>query len=118
MNQRIKILRKDLNLNQEEFASKLGIARSHISSIENGARTLTERTIKDICREFNVNESWLRTGKGEMFKEMNSDEELALLMGKIIGNDNQFVKDAMLALARLDEKDWDFIKHLMDKIKK
>jgi transcriptional regulator with XRE-family HTH domain len=72
MNERIKILRQVLEINQNDLGLKIGVARSHISSIENGARVLTDRTIKDICREFNVNEDWLRYGTGEMFIETDT----------------------------------------------
>lgn len=72
MNNRIKALRKNLNLNQGEFADKLKLSRSHISSLENGVREITERIVFDICREFNVNEEWLRTGEGEMFVQSNT----------------------------------------------
>lgn len=67
MNNRLKSLRKHLGFNQDEFSKKMKISRSHISSLENGARELTDRIIYDICREFSVNEAWLRTGEGEMF---------------------------------------------------
>lgn len=70
MNKRIKLLRISLNLSQEAFGEKLGIkSRAHISALELGRRTLTDRIISDICREFNVNEEWLREGVGEMFNE-------------------------------------------------
>lgn len=67
MNERLKQLRKHLSLNQGEMAERMNLSRSHISSLENGAREITDRIINDICREFNVSEEWLRTGIGEMF---------------------------------------------------
>jgi repressor LexA len=67
MNERVKELRLSLGLNQEEFSNKLKLARSHISSIERGARNVTERLVSDICREFNASEEWLKNGTGEMF---------------------------------------------------
>jgi len=69
MNMRIKELRKSLNLNQTEFGKKLGITTTAVSKIEKKTNNLSEQNIKAICREFNVNEEWLRTGKGEMFKQ-------------------------------------------------
>ncbi|MEG2583331.1 MAG: helix-turn-helix transcriptional regulator [Oscillospiraceae bacterium] len=75
MNQRFKKIRLTLNLSQEEFGNKIGIkSRSHISSLESGARNITDRIINDLFKEFNVNEEWLRTGVGEMFIE--SDESI------------------------------------------
>lgn len=69
MNNRLREIRKERHLSQEEFGKKIGIeSRAHISALENGNRTITDRIINDVCREFNVNEEWLRTGKGEMYK--------------------------------------------------
>lgn len=72
MNIRLKLIRKTLGLNQNEVGQKVNLSRSHISSLENGTREVTERLIADYCREFNVNEDWLRTGKGEMFEESDA----------------------------------------------
>lgn len=69
MYERITQVRKNFNLTQDAFASKIGLSRSAISNIENGNRTITNRVISDICREFNVNEEWLRTGIGDMLIE-------------------------------------------------
>lgn len=64
MNNRIKITRKALDLSQEAFGERLGITGSGLSNIESGKRNVTEQMILAICREFNVNEEWLRTGDG------------------------------------------------------
>lgn len=69
MNKRITILRNSLNLNQDDFGKKINVTRSAISNYEKGLRNITPRVINDICREFNVNEEWLRFGIGEIFKE-------------------------------------------------
>ncbi|SQA14556.1 Predicted transcriptional regulator [Streptobacillus moniliformis] len=77
MNNRVKELRKKLKLSGDKFGSKLGVKRSTISNLENQTRNLTEQMIKSICREFNVNEEWLRYGNGPMFnslKEISLDE--------------------------------------------
>ena len=79
MNERIKQLRKHLGLNQENFGLKIGLTRSAICNYENGSRTLTEQTIMSICREFNVNRTWLVEGTGDMFAEpRNVLDELAI----------------------------------------
>lgn len=67
MNTRIKFLRKHLNLTQQEFADRLGVRRGTIASYEAGSAP-SSRTISDICRVFGVDELWLRTGEGEMFR--------------------------------------------------
>ena len=67
MNERIREIRKEIGLNQVEFATRLGVTGTAISRIEVGERALTEQMLIAICREYNVNEKWLRTGHGEMF---------------------------------------------------
>lgn len=69
MNERVKELRKILKISQDSFSSKINISRSHYALIESGTKKLTDRVISDICREFNVNEDWLRYDNGEMFIE-------------------------------------------------
>lgn len=73
MNNRLKEIRSELNLSQEEFGEKIGIkSRAHISALENGKRTITDRIVSDVCREFNVNEDWLRSGLEPMFSKQHS----------------------------------------------
>lgn len=68
MNKRLEYLRKDvLKITQSNFGEKIGLGKTAISKIENGTTILTERNIKNICREFNVNYSWLVYGEGEIF---------------------------------------------------
>lgn len=73
MNERLVMLRKELKLTQSEFAKKIQISRSHLSGIENGSKSFTERVVSDICREFDVNRTWLETGKGDMFIDVLSE---------------------------------------------
>ena len=81
MNERIKELRKKLNLTMEKFGGRLGVGKTAISKIEKGDNSLTDQMFKSICREFNVNEEWLRTGSGEMFVS-NTGNELDALVKK------------------------------------
>lgn len=74
MEKRLSHLRKELNITQEHMGNRLGITRAAISRLESGHRNLTESMIKLICSELNVNEDWLRTGEGEMFNEIPTDE--------------------------------------------
>lgn len=64
---RMIAIRKNVGLNQEQFAKRLGLSRSFVNQVETGKKNISDRTISDICREFHVNEIWLRTGEGEMF---------------------------------------------------
>lgn len=76
---RLKKLRTNLNLSQDEFGEKLNLTRSSISNYEKGTRNISFRVIADICREFNVNENWLLNGIGNMFIEKSTNllDELA-----------------------------------------
>lgn len=67
MNERIKALRKALDLTMEAFGAKIGITKSSVSLIESGRNNPSDQTILLICQVYGVNESWLRTGEGEMF---------------------------------------------------
>lgn len=69
MNKRIRELRKTLNLSQKNFAERIGLKQNAISYMEKEGATVTEQNIKTICAQFNVNENWLRTGKGNLFVE-------------------------------------------------
>jgi transcriptional regulator with XRE-family HTH domain len=71
---RLVMIRKTLDLKQGVFAQTMGIPQTTLSTIENGKSPLQERHIKLICLTFNVNETWLRTGEGDMFSENTPDE--------------------------------------------
>lgn len=72
INERVKLARKALNLTQIEFGDKVGISQGHLTSIESGKRTVTDKSVIAICATFGINEEWLRTGTGEMFIESDS----------------------------------------------
>ena len=67
VNERVKAVRKALNMKQEDFGKKLTVALPYMSQIENGERDVTEKILKLVCLQFNVSEHWLRTGEGDMF---------------------------------------------------
>ena len=81
--ERIKLVRKELNLTLEKFGERIGLKKSSLSQVENGINSVTEQLIKSICREFNVDYLWLTTGEGEMFNNLPETvlDELALQYG-------------------------------------
>ena len=88
MNERIRSVRAAAGLTQQEFAEKLGLTKNFISLIENGQREPSDRTVRDICRIFGVNEIWLRTGVGEPFTPLSRSEELAAIFERMeVGDD-------------------------------
>ena len=86
MNERIKELRKTLGFTMEKFGDKIGIKKSAISLIESGKNKVTDANIKSICREFNVDYTWLTTGKGNMFQEKDEEVEARDFLDNIMNN--------------------------------
>lgn len=113
MNGRLKILRDCLNISQETLGEKINVTRSHISSIEKGKRSLTDRIISDICREFNVNEEWLRDGIEPMFVKTSTE-----LVDQIASKYNFSVaeKQALQAYIELSDSDRQKISELIQNI--
>lgn len=118
MNERIKELRKFLNLTQQDFADKIGIKRNTISTYEIGRNEPIDAVISLICREFNVNEEWLRFGKGDMFFEVSRDEEIASFIGNVQSLDDDFKKNFISMLAKLDESEWALLEGFAKKLQK
>ena len=80
MNERLKKLRKTLELTQQDFANRIGVKRNTVATYEMGRSSPSDSAVSLICREFNVNEDWLRNGgtDDDMFIKLNEDEELAM----------------------------------------
>ncbi len=108
INERLRELRKELGISQEELGNKLGVTRAAISRLESGERKITEQMILAIIRTFNVNEDWLRTGKDDMFVQMDRADELSAWAGSILNpnNDNEFMKKFVHMLSKLNVDDW------------
>lgn len=119
MNERLKKLRKTLDMTQQEFASRLGVKRNTVGQWECGINPLTEQTICSICREFDVNEHWLRTGEGEMFIELTKEEEIATFIGEVLRDeDDSFKKRLISGLAALDETGWEVLENFLNSIQR
>lgn len=106
MENRLKELRKALKLSQQEFADRIGIKRGAVANYEIGRNEPIDAVISLICREFNVNEYWLRTGEGEMFRERSVAEDLAGLLASMCENPTPFQKSLIAVLAKLDPSQW------------
>lgn len=119
MHERLRKLRKTLDMTQQEFAEKLGIKRSTMATYESGRNEPIDAVISLICREFNVNEEWLRTGKGEMFIQLSRNEEIAEFVGQLMSDeDDSFKKRLISGLAALDENGWKVLEDFLDSIQK
>ena len=106
MNERIKKLRKSLGLTQQEFSDRIKVKRNTVATYEMGRSMPSDAAISLICREFNVNETWLRTGDGEMFKPVNRDQEIADFMADILKGEPDFRTKLISVMARLSADEW------------
>lgn len=113
LDNRVKLIRKKLNISQTDFGKKLGITGAGISKIENGKRNLTEQMLRMICTEFNINEKWLRSGEGEIFRQLPSDA-----IGQLAENYqlDELDKKIISEYVRLDEKKRQVIKEYIMRI--
>ena len=119
-NERVRYLRKEvLKLTQQDFSKALNISRSNMGNIETGQISLTERIILDICEKFNVNETWLRTGEGEMFIQKTRNQQITDFLGDLIKEDDGVFKKRLIeAMSKLDKRDWEDIERLVNKLTK
>ena len=116
--ERVKELRKTLNLTLEEFGSKVGVTKQTISRIENGVNNLTDQMLISICREYNVSEEWLRDGTGEMFIPLTRNQVITDFAGDIIKEEDTFKKRLIEALAKLNENEWAVLEKLAQELTK
>lgn len=113
---RIKYVRNSQNLTQVEFGQKIGIKDSTISSYENGTRIPSDAIILAICREFQVNEKWLRNGVGDPYKSQTASERIAVFMDRVLAADDSFKFRLITALSELSEDEWISLESILIKI--
>ena len=119
MNERIKEIRKYLNLTQQEFAEKIKVKRNTVATYEMGRSIPSDSAIALICKEFSVNEDWLRNGTGEMFIQQTKDEQIAAFVGDLLKDEEDSFKRRLIsALAGLDDDGWDFLDQFLDSVQK
>ena len=119
INTRIKELRKHFGETQEVFSTKIGLSRNFIAQMETGAKVPSDRTINDICREYEVNEDWLRYGVGEMFKPKTREDSIAELTIELLKDEpDSFRNRVVSALAKLSSDEWEVLEELVNDIVK
>lgn len=107
MNQRIKELRKKLGLSQDEFGRRLGVTRGAITNIELNKTEPKDLFLNLICDVFDVNEEWLRTGNGEMFIEIDKENQLMMWAADVLKDESDsFRRRFVKMLSQLGEEDW------------
>lgn len=114
MKERIRKLRRSLDMTQQEFADRIGIKRNTIANYETGRNDPVDSVVSLICREFNVNENWLRTGEGDMFIERSRDEQIASFFEDLqFDTTDPFKRQFILTLSALDDAEWEMLKNVV-----
>lgn len=114
--ERVKAIRTEKKMTMEQFGEKLGVQKSAISKIEKDKVNLTEQMFLLICREFGVNEVWLRTGEGgieNMFTKLNDDDRYSINLGKLSITENQLAKNMLNAIAEASPEKLKHIEEFM-----
>lgn len=115
--ERIKILRKNQGLTQQKFAEVLGLKQNTVATYEMGKTVPSDRTISDICEKFNVNETWLRTGEGDMFTPVNRDKEIEAFIDSVLKSESDDFRRRMIAvLSKLDSAEWELLEKMALKL--
>ena len=110
MNERIKNLRKAFDLSQSAFGDRLGVKQNTVATWEAGTRTPSDALITSICREFGVDEVWLRHGEGEMFRPRSRKDAISAYMGQLLGNQrSEFEEDIIEFMANTRPEFWDIL---------
>lgn len=114
MNERLKVLRKDQGLTQDEFGKKVQVTKHFVYLAEKGEKSYGDRAIRDICRVFKVREAWLRTGEEPMY-EANAENELVVGWAMdVLAEGDPYKIRFIETLAKLKPEQWEFMKKMME----
>lgn len=120
MKDRIKKIRKELDLTQQEFSGKIGSTQNIVANYETGRRNPSASVINNICKTFNVNEEWLRTGDGDMFIQIPDEDETAALVYGLLGPDREafynIILETIKAYKKLSPNSQKVVNELMDNV--
>ena len=115
--ERISLVIKRSGLTKTKFAEQLHLSQQFISSLCSGAKQPSDRTVADICREFNVSEAWLRDGVGDMEVKRTMNQELALIINELMTeSDESYRKRFVAALLELPPEFWPELKRFLEKL--
>jgi transcriptional regulator with XRE-family HTH domain len=119
LNKRIEELRKSLSLSRAAFGEEIGVSGDVINNLERGRVDVKDHMIILICQKFNVNETWLRTGEGEMFCPTDRFTEIAKLTRELLTEESDSFKNRLIsALSRLNEEQWEVLEALAESLQK
>lgn len=107
MNERVKLIRKELGLTLDKFGERLGVGKNAISRIETGKSNLTNQMFKSICREFHVNPDYLQNGTGDMFLNIETDDVIIEWVGRVLGDKpDSFQKRVISMMSTWTKEEW------------
>ncbi len=116
MKDRILMIRKENRLTQDAFAEKIGLSKNYVWQMEKGERTPSERTIKDICREFNISYLWLTKGIEPMYEQ--ADTSSMARIDAIMTGENEFAKNLFREFSKLDKSEWELLEKIIKNLSK
>lgn len=116
INERIKKIRKSLNLTLEAFGARVGVTRAAISNIESGRSNPSDQLILAICKEFRVNERWIRTGEGEMATPVTRAQEITAYADTLLSDSPDSLRSIVISyLMKWDVEDWEAVAKILKK---
>lgn len=114
---RVREARESFNLSQTAFGARIGATRDAINNVENRRAEASNMLLTAICREYSIDEIWLRTGVGEMFKERTREEDIAAFLGSVLGGKcTDFQRRLVSVLARMDVSEWELLEKKLDEL--
>lgn len=116
-NERITLLRKELKLSQTEFGERIGVSRGVIKNIDDKNVIVKPLLIQQICKEYNVNRTWIETGEGNMFNDLSRDAEIAEYIGSVLADEeDSFQKRLISALSKMTVEEWEVLEKLVTRL--
>ena len=115
--ERIKAVRKHFKLTQAEFGERIGVKGNTIATYEIGRNAPVDAIFSLLCREYGVNEIWLRSGEGDMFQAMNEDEELSDYLGDVMHDEPEsFLRRLTLEMKNWTPEMWQMIEEICKRL--
>lgn len=113
MLERLKLIRKNAGLTQADFSDSLQLTRSYIGQVECGAKPLSDRSIRDICRIYGINEEWLRTGSGDMYAPKTRNELIAEFLNEVMEEEDDSIRRRWVEIfSALPVESWELLDRL------
>lgn len=117
MADRISKVIRDKEKTKTAFSDRINVSQAFVSQMCSGLKVPSDRTIADICREYDVNEDWLRTGQGDPYIQLSRDEELAQFFGDVMkGEDPDFRRRLLSVMSRLTTDEWALLEQMAWKL--